>query len=201
MNATPAPLVLDAIVPAAGRSRRAGLFKPAAMVRGRPLLVHAVTSLLPCCRRIVVVTGWEAERVADLVASLDRVATVFNPRHDEGMFTSVQAGAAALAGDADGFFVLPADCPFVAREPLDAVIAAFADAGCRRAVVPVHGGRGGHPVLLPAPARAAITAAPAGATLRDVVAAADPMRLDVASPTVLADVDTPEDLAGLDGPG
>jgi molybdenum cofactor cytidylyltransferase len=198
MSASPALPILDAVVPAAGRSRRAGVLKPAALVRGRPLLAHAVASLQPCCRRIVVVTGWRAEQVAALVAGGEGVATVLNPRFDEGMFTSVQAGAAALAGDAAGFFVLPADCPFVARDAIAMIIAAFAAVGGARAVTPRHAGRGGHPVLLPAAARQAIAAASGAATLRDIVAAFDPVRLEVPSPSVLADIDTPGDLARLD---
>lgn len=196
-TALPAP---DAVVLAAGLSRRAGVFKPAVVVAGRALLRHAVDGLRPVCRRIVVVTGHEHAAAAALVAGLPGVAVVHNPRYAEDMFLSVQAGAAALAADGRPFFVLPADCPFVPPAVPRALLEAFAAAAGARAVVPEHAGRGGHPVLLPAAARALILAAGPGTTLRHVVAGCDPLRLPVDAPAVLADLDTPADLADLEPP-
>ena len=186
---------LEAVVLAAGLSRRAGTHKPALEVAGRPLLRHAVEGLIPWCRRVIVVTGHEHERTAGLVARLDRVVTVHNPGYAGDMFLSVQTGAAAVAPDADGFFVLPADCPFVTTEVFRALVAAFAADGGARGVVPRHGGRGGHPVLLPIAARAAILVAAPGLSLRDIVAGLPSMGLPVDSASVLADLDTPDDLA------
>lgn len=199
---TPTPdLHLEAVVPAAGLSCRAGTFKPAWVVDGRALLRHAVDGLRPWCRRIVVVTGHEHERAAALVADLAGVVAVHNPRYREDMFLSVQAGAAALAADAAGFFVLPADCPFVAAEVHQALIAAFVAADRACGVVPEHAGRGGHPVLLPITAREAILSAGAGCNLRRIVAASAPLRVPVGSASILADLDTPADLAALCGDG
>lgn len=190
-------LVLDAVVPAAGRSSRAGVLKPAVIVRGRPLLAHAAGALQPWCRRIVVVTGWQAAEVAALAAGLPGVDVVENRAFAEGMFSSVRAGIAALGDGAAGFFVLPADCPFVEPEVFTTLAAAFARAGGGRAVVPTCAGRGGHPLLLPDAARAAAAAAPADATLRDLAAGFAPLRLPVDSASVLVDLDTPADLDGV----
>lgn len=192
----PAP-AFEGVVLAAGRSRRAGAFKPALAVRGRTLVVHAAGSLLAHCRRVVVVTGHEAAQVNALVAGLAQVDTAPNPDPDGDMFSSARVGLAAVAADAAGVFVLPVDCPFVEPAVLDAMVAAFAAAGGGRAVVPTHGGRGGHPVLLPPAVRALAAAATAGATLRDLVAACDPIRLPVDSAAVLTDLDTPADLDRL----
>ncbi len=188
---------LEAVVLAAGLSRRAGVFKPAVEVAGRALLRHAVDGLRGWCRRVVVVTGHEHELAVRLVAGLDGVVTAHNPRFAEDMFLSVKAGADAVGADAAGFFVLPCDCPFVPAEVHRALIAAFAAHDRGRAVVPEHGGRGGHPVLLPAAARQAILSAGAGVTLRDIVAGLRPLRVAVASDAVLTDADTPDDLARL----
>ncbi len=40
-------------------------------------------------------------------------APIFNPRFSEGMFSSVQAGAASLSSSSRAFFLLPADIPTV----------------------------------------------------------------------------------------
>lgn len=191
---------LDAIVLAAGRSRRAGVFKPAHAYRGKPLLAHAVDGLRGHCQRVIVVTGFRPGLVADLLPGRADTVEVVNPDFAGGMFTSVRAGAAVLSPALDGIIVLPADCPLVGASTLDALRDAFAAHDRARAVVPTYSGRGGHPVLLPARAREAILAAPPRATLRDVIADLAPLRVPVDDPAVLMDLDTPADLAALDGP-
>lgn len=99
-----------------------------------------------------------------------------NADHDRGVFSSVQVGAAALSPDIRGFFVLPADCPLVDRTVPEALIEAFGRHDGARPVVPTHGGRGGHPVLLPARARQTLMDAPITATLRAVIRTLDPLR-------------------------
>ncbi|HOX27133.1 MAG TPA: nucleotidyltransferase family protein [Candidatus Krumholzibacteria bacterium] len=190
--------MFEGVVLAAGRSRRAGLFKPAFRVGGVPLVLRAVDCLLPWCSRVVVVAGHRRADVAELVAGRAGVEVVVNEDHDRGMFTSVQIGARAIAPGSEGFFVLPADCPLVGTAVAGELIDAFVRHGGRRAVVPEHGGRGGHPVLLPISARARVLAAPATATLREIVAAVGAVRHAVADAGVLMDLDTPADLRALD---
>lgn len=186
---------------AAGRSHRAGTFKPGHLHRGRPLLLHATGSLEPWCRRVVVVAGHEQERVAGLVTGRPHLALAVNPAPDDGMFSSVRAGVRRVEQGCTGFFVLPADCPLVGTAVPGAMIRAFLAEGGRRAVVPEHRGHGGHPVLLPGAARALILAAAPPATLRTVVARLDPLRLPTDEAAVLMDLDTPDDLASLQEAG
>ncbi len=195
--ATPKQPVFEGMILAAGQSRRAGVLKAAVEIRGVPLVRHAVASLQVRCRRVVVVVGHEHGRIEELLAGLEGVVTVFNPRFAEDMFHSVRCGAAAVTADAAGFFMLPVDCPFVAPDVLDTLITAFDAAEGRHPVVPVHDGRGGHPLLLPASAREVIIAAAPPTTLRDVQARLGARRVTVTSSAVLADADTPEDLDRL----
>jgi molybdenum cofactor cytidylyltransferase len=189
--------VFEGIVLAAGRSHRAGTFKPAHLHAGRPLLLHAAGCLLPWCMRVVVVGGHRHQEVTALLAGRPRLALVRNEAYDRGMLSSVQVGVGSLDPGATGFFVLPADCPLVGTEVPGEMIRAFLDHGARRPVVPVHEGRGGHPVLLPGAARALVLAAAPPATLRDVLRRLSPVRLPVDQPAVLMDLDRGEDLAGL----
>lgn len=192
---------LAAVVLAAGRSRRAGVFKPAHRVAGRPLLQHAVAGLSPWCRLVVVVAGHRHAEVAALVAGRPGVRVVVNPDPDRGMFSSVQTGAAALGSGPAGVFVLPADCPLVGAAAYRALRDTFLAHGGQRPVIPTHGGRGGHPVLLPAAVLAASLGAPATSTLRDLLRTGDPVRQPVDDPAVRMDLDTPDDLARLTGHG
>jgi probable phosphoglycerate mutase len=184
----------DGVILAAGRSQRAGAFKPALVAAGKPLLIHAVESLEPRCRRVIVVVGHNRDEAAGLLAGRSAVAVVHNPRHDEGMFGSVQAGVRAVDPSREGFFVLPVDCPLVLPGVFSALVEAFRAHTAALPIVPAHDGRGGHPVLVPIALREVILAADMSATLRQILARAGALRVPVASPSVLTDLDTPADL-------
>lgn len=183
------------IVLAAGFSRRAGTLKPALEVAGKPLLVHAVEGLRQRCDQVIVVVGHEAERVTDLVAERSDVLTVFNDFFHEDMFRSIQAGAAALPDDLDGFFILPVDCPQVSADVLDVMLSAFNQDVARRPIIPEFAGRGGHPVILPGSAAKSIIAARPPATLRTILNQLSAQRVEVPSDSIHLDLDTPEALA------
>ena len=187
----------EGIILAAGRSRRAGVFKPAHLHQGHPLLQHALDGLMPWCERVLVVSGHRHAEVAALVAGTPRVEVLVNPDPDSAMFASLRLAAAALSPAVDGFFVLPADCPLVDVASYVALREAFLASDLARPVIPEHAGRGGHPVLLPAAARIAILDAPPRATLREVLRDLQALRVPVDDDAVLMDLDTPDDLAAL----
>jgi molybdenum cofactor cytidylyltransferase len=192
---------LAGVVLAAGHSRRAGVFKPAFVHDGKSLLLHAIDGLEPWCTSVVVVAGERRDDVAALAAERPGVVTVANPRPDDGMFSSVRVGAAALGEGLDGFFVLPADCPLVRAATYAALVAAFVARNRVEALVPEFGGRGGHPALLPVTARDVVLAAPLPMTLREVLRDLHAARVPVTDAAVLMDLDTAEDLRALSAEG
>lgn len=142
-----------AIILAAGRASRfaAGpedskLFAPLA---GVPLVRHvAAAALASRASRTVVVTGHAATKVAAALAGLS-VAFVHNAAFATGLASSLKAGVAALPADTRGALILLGDMPLVARGTLDALIAAFElEHPAPDAVVPVHDGRWGNPILI-----------------------------------------------------
>jgi molybdenum cofactor cytidylyltransferase len=183
-----------AVVPAAGFSTRFGSAKLCADVGGRPLIARTLASLLDAgVARIVVVTR-DGSGLDDVDALTDpRVTAVVNPDPARGMFSSIQAGLAAA--EADVVLVLPADMPFVASATVAAIAARAA--ATRSVIVPVHQGRNGHPLAIPAAVRDRLLAIDPATTLKDALAAAGAPRerLDVPDPGVLRDVDVPGDLA------
>ena len=185
---------VEGVVLAAGLSRRSGRYKMTLPLGDRTAIERTIEGMLPHVARVVVVLGWQAERLRDLLAGRERIALVVNARYREGMFSSVRAGVAALRGPS--FFMLPGDQPLIGQ---DVYARLLATPGA--IVVPTCGGRRGHPVLFrdgPGIAhRAAILAQPVDATLRDYVAAQGSVPVEVGDEGILMDLDTPADYAAL----
>ncbi len=181
-----------AIVPAAGRSERFGSPKLLADLRGEPLLNRTLRSVLDAeVPHVVVVLAPGAVLDVPLLRD-DRVQVVTNPDPARGMFSSIQVGLSAAAGDP--IVVLPADMPFV--QP--ATVAILIDA-CRRtggAVVPARGTERGHPLVLPGRLREPLRTADDTSNLKAALLALDasPAEIPVEDPGVLRDVDRREDL-------
>ncbi len=183
---------------AAGLSRRmGGANKLLAEIDGEPMVARAVDAVLASAARpVVVVTGHDAPRVRAALAGRD-VGFVHNPDYASGLASSLRAGIAALGAGLDGALVCLGDMPWVRREHVDALLAAFAgdaDAIC----VPVHRGRRGHPVLWPARdfGEIALLQGDAGARALLERHAERVRTVPVADAGVTRDVDTPEALAG-----
>lgn len=183
----------DGVLLAAGRSRRAGAFKMAVPVGGRPLLLWGLEALRSCCGRVIVVAGAGAGTIAPLVAGLPGVELALNEDHEAGMLSSVKTGAARVR--AGRFFVLPGDMPRVRPETLARMLDAAAGAPI---AVPAFAGRRGHPALLSAALLPALLAEPAGSSLGAFIRCRGAEVVAVDDPGVLDDLDTPEDLKRAD---
>lgn len=134
-----------AIVLAAGYSSRMGFFKPLSRLNGVTVLERVIGSFFEAgIARVLVVTGYRSEEVARL-AEFCGAEAVFNPRFDQGMFTSVQAGVTALPAGTEAFFILPADIPTVRVSTLR-TLSRHASSGT--VLHPVFRGRRGHPPLV-----------------------------------------------------
>lgn len=190
------------IVLAAGRGTRFGS-EPKLLSRldGKPLVRHvAETALAARLGPVVLVLGAHAAAIRAALTGLD-LAMADNPRYADGLSTSLLAGLAAMPDGVEAAFVLLADMPRITPAHLAALARAYRAADpAPAAVVPVHDGRRGNPVLLNRRLLAADLAALGGdqgagrllARRSDVLAVA----MDAA---VAADIDTPEALAALEG--
>jgi molybdenum cofactor cytidylyltransferase len=187
----------SAVILAAGYSSRMGDLKPLADLRGRTLLARAVDTFAAIgVEDVVVVTGHRGDEVGAAAEELG-ARPVPNPRFDDGMYTSVQAGAAAV-GDGRRFFLLPVDCPLVRPETAGR-LARAGDAAGAEVVVPVFDGRPGHPPLLGPAMRAEILGAEPAGGLRELIAGRPepPLEVPVDDRGVAHDADVPADLQRL----
>lgn len=182
-----------AIVPAAGKAERFGGGKLIADIDGEPLLHHTLRALLDGgVEQVVVVMAPDAAFETVTLLRHPRVSTTVNPDPSRGMFSSIQQGIAAAAGDP--VLVLPADMPFVKSGTVSAVLAAARASGT--IVSPRFEGRHGHPVALPGRLRDEILSAPPTSTLSMLidVHSRDRVEIDVTDPGVRRDVDRRSDL-------
>jgi len=191
--------MIAAIVLAAGRSARFsqdGRNKLLEDFGGRPLLRRAVDAALGSrAGETIVVTGWDHERIAEALAGLP-ATLVHNPRHAEGMASSLLAGL-ARAGEAEGALILLGDMPNVSSVVIDRLIGAFEETQAA-AVIPLRGGRRGNPVLIGRELFPRLSELSGDIGARGLLRAArNVVEAEVADDGVLADVDTPDDLASL----
>jgi len=152
LRAEPKPEpVVDAILLAAGQSMRMGgpnkLLEP---IAGTPMIRRVAVAVRSAgIRRLVVVTGYQANRVRDALSGLDCVFAG-NPDYRSGMGSSVAAGARAVfetPDPPDAAIVCLGDMPDIAPAMLDTLIGNYDPAAGRIIVAAASNGRRGHPVL------------------------------------------------------
>ncbi|MCK6480310.1 MAG: nucleotidyltransferase family protein [Planctomycetes bacterium] len=188
MTAPPPP----AVVLAAGGSTRMGRPKALVGIGGRPALARVVEACREGgCGEVLVVVGSDAEAVG-AAARAAGAAVVENGAWARGRSTSVKAALPHLPRGAAAMLLFPVDHPLAGAEVVRALLAAPP----AEVVVPVHGGRRGHPVLLSARLFPEIAALGDDEPLRAVVhrAGRTVIEVPVEGDGVLRNIDRPEDL-------
>ncbi|MCX6598074.1 MAG: nucleotidyltransferase family protein [Acidobacteria bacterium] len=184
------------IILAAGQASRMGRPKQLLDFGGRPLVRHAAeTALAAELGPVVVVTGAYQQQVEAALADLP-VRIAFNPRWEEGIGTSIQAGLAVLSEDTAGLILTLADLPLLT-------------AGTYRRLVEIHGQSGppivaaayegtvGVPVYFARPYFAHLAALAPAAGCKGVILKHPHDAYHEPCPEAATDVDTAEDYAHL----
>jgi len=179
-------LSIDGVILAAGFSERAGQFKPALDLGGKPLLVRCVESMTDVCDRIIVVAGFNFDRITELIGHLAKVSVVINEKYELGMFSSVQCGIHEVTGKR--FFIIPGDQPVVKTDTFRQLLAVDDDI-----VIPRYNGKKGHPVLFKSHLIPEILAMSDTAILRDFIHSNEAIIIDVDDPGIGMDVDSLQD--------
>ncbi len=186
---------LGAIILAAGDSRRMGQPKALLNMGGKTFLGRWLRLLAEArIATVRVVLGRDAAIIRAQVELPDR-QVVLQPHPEEGMLSSLRLGMDSLPEGLGGLFLCPVDHPQVGADLIPALEAALRPGVV---VVPVHGGRRGHPVLFSAELFAELRTVPLAAGARAVVRA-DPGRVvEVpAGAGVLVDIDTRDEYDSL----
>lgn len=141
-----------AVILAAGYSSRMGDFKPVMSVGGQAaaerLIKELQTADMEC---IMIVTGHGREKLVSVIEGLG-AEEVYNHDFDSGMFSSIKAGIEAASRrcpDAEGFFIVPVDCPLISKNIIEDMTEHINAADSDRFCVPVFEGKKGHPLYIP----------------------------------------------------
>jgi molybdenum cofactor cytidylyltransferase len=127
-----------------------------------------VRTLLSAGLDVVVVTGRDAEAVARAVAP---ARSVFNPRFEEGLGTSIAAGVAAC-GESDGYLIALGDMPGLSGAVVRRILDELEGLDEGAIVAPFYADeleRFGHPVLFGSAHRDALIALTGDVGARGVI--------------------------------
>ena len=191
---------IDAVIPAAGMSRRMGRPKLSLPLGTRTVLEHVLMAVQrPRLRSTVVVLGPASTKLAPLV--LPPAVALCLPADTPDMRTTVFAGLTYLRSnhtlsDSDAFLLALGDQPGTKAELVDRLIEAY-ESHRGRIIVPTFNGKRGHPVLFPWLVMAELTELPPDCGLNELLRR-DPQRvveLATDDEAVLEDLDDPDDYA------
>lgn len=129
------------VILAAGYSSRMNEFKMTRVLLGLPVIEHLIQNMYDTCNKILIVTGFQYERLWYLEKKYPKVKLVFNQNYPKGMFSSVFAGLEYV--NAKQYFITPGDYPAI-RAKTFRYLANYYDDIC----LPAYKGKTGHPVLL-----------------------------------------------------
>lgn len=189
------PPRVEAILLAAGESRRVGYPKPLLKIHEQTFVEHLSDALLQVVPRVVIVTGAFADRVRRAIPADSRIAVVENADYRMGQLSSLRAGLRMVSDEADAALVHLVDHPAVTVSTFRAIVAEYARAG-KPIVIARYRGKRGHPVIFDRSLFDEIARASDSEGAR-VVVSRDPVRvsyLDVDDAGVILDLDTPADL-------
>jgi CTP:molybdopterin cytidylyltransferase MocA len=180
-----------AVILSAGSSSRMGTPKALLDAEADTTFLDRLAGVfLDCGCAVYAVLGPDAERIAAAARRASEIVFLLNPNPARGQISSLQCGLRVAARGVKGVFFTPVDAPGLERDTVIALMNAFGESDY---VVPMFGGRRGHPVLLRASCAGEFMTLAEGATARDVLQArsAATRLVEVPDSAILDDIDDP----------
>lgn len=138
---------LAALIVAAGYSSRMERFKPLLPLGEHTVIEQTIATFTAAgVENIIVVVGHNADALNPILGKVP-VTVVMNERYEEGMFTSIKTGVMALPKSVDGFFMMPADMPFVMPDTINKLMTTYSEQPSD-VLYPTFNHKRGHPPLI-----------------------------------------------------
>ncbi|MBZ0167440.1 MAG: nucleotidyltransferase family protein [Candidatus Omnitrophica bacterium] len=191
--------MLSCILLAAGQSQRFGSVKALALIEEQPLIRRLQQTILSAdIGELIIVLGAHSDKIEPYLLNHSQVVIVHNKDHNFGQTSSFQCGLRRLDPAANGIMLLPVDYPFLTKETLVQLSAAFAT-NTSNIIIPVFNGRRGHPPVFPVTMVREILDLPVTEGLNTVQHryADCCQECPVTDPGVVATFNTPQELTAL----
>ena len=179
------------LIIAAGFSSRAKGYKMGFIINGKTVLEHAIETMLAFCDEIVVVAGYEHNKILPITQAYSRVNLVINEDYINGMYSSILKGLSSIV--CDRLFILPGDMPNVHEETYEKLLSSNG-----RVCVPSFNYKGGHPVLIDGSVLLG-KGYMEHTNLKSYIKSIGITYVDVLDQGILMDVDTQEDYMRIKG--
>ncbi|MEM3616075.1 MAG: nucleotidyltransferase family protein [Candidatus Methanomethylicia archaeon] len=139
--------MITAIILAAGYSKRFGRNKLLEPIAGKPMIRWTLEATLnSMINEVVVVLGFEAERVYEVIKDL-KCRVIVNLEYDIGMSSSVKCGVRSIMSRSEAVLIIPGDYPFIEVETINNVIKKYRETHAP-IIIATYNGRRGHPILI-----------------------------------------------------
>ena len=138
--------MINAIVLAAGQSKRMGKLKPLLRLNDKTFLEHIISVLKNSdVDRITVVIGAEADTIKQSV-DLSGTNIVINKDYQKGQLSSLIAGIKKSPQDTQALLLCLVDNPFITEKVINKIVRKFKETN-NPIIVPVFDKERGHPTL------------------------------------------------------
>ena len=186
--------MIVAVVLSAGESSRMGRPKALLPVENQTFIARIVDALRGGrISRIIVVLGHNAEQLRPSIEPLG-VEIVVNPAYKQGQLSSLQAAVRLLDKDSncEGIMVHLVDHPYLSPQLVETLTRRFNESASK-IVLPVFGGKRGHPVIFSRALFAELLNAPLDQGAKAVVNAhrAETLEVETDDKGITLDIDTP----------
>jgi len=186
--------MINAIVLAAGESRRMGKLKPLLRFKDKTFLDQIISALRASdADRITIVLGAGAEIIKNSI-DLSGTNIVINKDYKKGQLSSLTAAIKDTPQETDAILVCLVDNPFITKEVINKIIAKFKETN-NPIIVPVFNRQRGHPTLFSRSLFSELVNAPKEQGARYVLYsnAENVLELEISEGTILMGIDTLED--------
>ncbi len=183
---------MEAVILAAGSSERMGGHKLTLLYEKKPLVVHAVNAALLSCSRVIVVTGFFAEEVAEALEAEGltkdpRLTVVHNEDAGKGQYSSTLVGLQAVS-EGENVAIAVADAPMISSLHYTFLEEQLADHEGVRVFV---NGTPGHPMLCSASLAASMVKSTGVNSVREFLVGHDIHEVEQKDPSWVTDIDDP----------
>ncbi len=189
--------MVSCILLTAGESKRFGSPKALAEIENLKAIELLQNKLIESLvGEIIIVTGAYEEVVKPYVFNHSKVSVVYNKDYKFGQTSSFQKGISIASYKADGFMLLPVDCPFVMTKTINELIESF-ESKNPSILLPTYKGKRGHPPIFNNDLRNTILGMNVHQGMNDFMREQKVQYLEIDDPGIVQSFNTPEELSKI----